>query len=1723
MTKFINRPRSPLPVWLYWFGLMVILGVAAYFRFIGIDWGEEQYLHPDERFLVWVGSDIAPVKSLSEYFNTATSSLNPHNRGHGFFVYGTLPMFLARYLVESIYGHSGFREMLTVGRPLSAIFDLLTLYLVATTARLLFGRGVSLLAATFYGLAVLPIQLSHFFKEDTFLNFFIFLGVYFAVRVVEESLTPNPSLTRGEGRKHSPPTSLPQVEGGNPHPQPLSRGERGKELPSPLGRRAGDEGECDAPSPPAPLPGGEGRKPSPPTPLPQGERGESPIPDTALTESGVREWLRSPLFLTSLAFGISFGCAMASKLTAYPLAALLPLAFGLRYWKAHRQGWQEQTQAAFWNQALLCLVAAGVVSILTFRVFQPYAFAGPGFFGVKPNPAWVANIREQRNQSAGDVDFPPALQWARRPRWFSGQNLTVWGLGLPLGLLAWVGFLWMGWRLFKGEVGAPAVLWGWTAFYFTWQSFQPNPTMRYQLPSYPGLTILAAWAILALWQNRKSEQAAQSSFWQNEKLRRILAIGLAFLVLGLTFLWAFAFTRIYTRPVTRVAASRWIYQNVPAPIHVSIRQEDGSLYRQPVPFPYDNLITPAMPYRTVFNPAVSGSIEQITLAHVRDIIDLRQEKTLTLSLAKTTQPETSWSATVQGDFLSISDRRGDRATFNFSPPIVVETGKQIQLTLSLQGDPSVAIAIAGAAPANESSWDDGLPLRMDGYDGYGGIYQRDLVFEMYWDDNPEKLARFLSILDQADYIFISSNRQWGTVPRVPERYPLSTAYYRLLIGCPEDKDVIWCYNVAQPGQFQGQLGFELVQVFESFPNLGNWRINDQFAEEAFTVYDHPKVLIFRKREDYDSLSVRRLLSAVDLSKVIHLTPRQASKFPGLLLLPPDRLREQQSGGTWSELFNRNALHNRNQLVAVIVWYLTLSLLGWVVYPLTRQVFAGLDDRGYPLSRAFGLLLLSYFVWLLGSVRVPFQRWTISAVFGALLLISLAFALLDWQGLRQEFRLRKKQFLWVEILFLAFFLIDLLIRLGNPDLWHPWKGGEKPMDFAYFNAVLKSTSFPPYDPWYAGGYLNYYYYGFVLMGVIVKWLGIVPAIAYNLILPTTFSLIGVGAFSLGWNLVARRRLSDPLSGKPNFTLSWIGGISAALGMAVLGNLGTLRMILNGYQKLAAPGGNIEGASLLSRAIWTVQGFIEVLKGMNLPYSLGDWYWIPSRAIPAPNDVEPITEFPFFTVLYADPHAHLFALPLALLTLAFALSILLMPQVRLKLQSAARLLIGGLLIGVLRPTNYSDYYPYLVLVSTIVAYRLLRPLVMGEVQEEGRMADKLKRWLPIVGEAALGVGLLVIASNLLFYPFTRWLGWGYSKINLWHGTHTPSLSYLVHWGLFLFVIVSWLVWESIDWMANTPLSAARKLKPALPWVGYGLILLVAVIIGLRVWLEVAIAWMALPLAVWAGLLILRRDQPEEKRFVLFLVGTGLMVTLMVEIVVVAGDIGRMNTVFKFYLQVWTMFAVAAGAALGWLTPQLLSWRDKWGNLWKSVFLFLVLSAALYPLTATTAKIKDRMSEAAPHTLDGMAFMAYSRYTDSWGEMDLSQDYRAILWMQDHIQGSPVIVEANLRDLYRWGSRFSIYTGLPGVVGWEWHQQQQRTLLPANWVTERIEEIEAFYRTLDLQAAANFLQKYQVRYIIVGQQERGKYPGPGLDKFEAANGLLWHEVYRDGQTVIYEVNQP
>lgn len=1739
---------------------LLILGAAAFFRFSGLDWGEYQFLHPDERFLVWVGTDIQPVESLSAYFDTANSSLNPHNRGHGFYVYGTFPMFVTRYLVEWVYGGSGWQEMTDMGRMLSALADLGTVFLVYLTGRRLYGRWVGLLGMAFSAAAVLQIQQSHFFTMDTFTTFFSTLALYFAVQVAS---------------------------------------------------------------------------------------------------SQTDESLLSP----SIAFGVALGMAVASKINTALVAFTLPAAMCIVFARTPAQ--EREKYLSHW---FAYLALAAFISLLVFRLLQPYAFSGPGFFGLKPNPQWVENIRSQRAQASPDFDFPPNMQWARRPIWFSFQNLTLWGLGLPLGALAWAGFLWVGWRLLitwserRDEWLAHILIWGWTAAYFAWQSIQLNPTMRYQLPIYPTLAIFAAWTIQALF-NLHRPSATDASYAADPPLARKpvprrwarpAAILLAGVVLLATFAYAFAFSRIYTRPITRVAASRWIYQNIPGPITLPIQTGNG-VYQQILSFPYTQRITSVTPFVTTFVPKESGTLAQIILPRVRDEGGVSRMTTLKLALAKSDSPAAPVAtAVLQDDLASAEDPRGKSYILALDAPIQLEMGQSYVLSIEVESAPAPAMSmsgevwvtiaplatepdvttsqtvptipvqpqtsdrpayefrsqtngqlsqlrirgvsdtrpltrseglsitvesIAGSQPvggtlysslqlqeiseggeiilnlgapirvnggetyrlslelpqsatislnglgvANEGEWDDGLPLRMDGYDGFGGIYPLELNFNMYWDENPEKRERFLRILDEADYILISSSRQWGSLPRLPERFPMTIVYYRNLLGCPNETSVENCYRIAEPGMFRGNLGFELVETFTSEPRLGAIRLNDQFAEEAFTVYDHPKVFIFKKTGDYDSKKARAILEAVDLSKVIRVAPLRAGSYPSNLELPAERWAEQQTGGTWSELFNVNGLYNRYSVLAVVIWYLTITLLGWVAYPLLRLAAPGLEDRGYPLARIAGMLILSYLVWLAGSFRVPATKLTVGIILLGMTFVSAWLYYHQWGEIRSELRQKGKYFLSIEGLSLAFFVAFLLVRLGNPDLWHPWKGGEKPMDFSYFNAVLKSTSFPPYDPWYAGGYLNYYYYGFVLVGAPVKLLGIVPAVAYNLILPTLFSLIALGAFSAAWNLAqsaTARRAAKTAPAEAGRISPYVPGLAAALGMAVLGNLGTVRMIYQGFQRAAAPGGNIDGAALPTLWVWAIRGFVQVLKGARLPYGVGDWYWIPSRAIPAPGDVEPITEFPYFTVLYADLHAHLLALPLTLLALGLIIAFLLgRGQWKQIGGGIAWFGLAGLAIGVLRPTNTWDMPTYLALAVVVVLYTWTRYFRLSDRWRQ-RFAF-LRQFSPgfiSLVAALIGAGLLVGLSLLFFQPYAQWYALGYTKIDLWKGTHTPTYSYLIHWGVFLFTILSWMAWETRDWLAKTPVSALRRLAPYRLLIQFVLILGVLLILALYLF-DVYIAWLALPLAALTATLLLRPEMPDAKRLVLFMVGTGLTLTLMVELVVLRGDIGRMNTVFKFYLQVWTLFSISAAAALGWVIPALPDWRPSWRGGWQILLVGLVSGAALYPIMATAAKIDDRMSEAAPHTLDGMAFMPYSVYTDEWGPMDLSQDYHAIRWMQDNVKGSPVIVEANLRNLYRWGSRFSIYTGLPGVVGWEWHQQQQRAVIPGVWISERILEVDAFYLTENLGAAVEFLRKYQVRYIIVGQQERGHYPGPGLDKFEAADGVFWIEVYRDGDTVIYEV---
>jgi len=229
--------------------------------------------------------------------------------------------------------------------------------------------------------------------------------------------------------------------------------------------------------------------------------------------------------------------------------------------------------------------------------------------------------------------------------------------------------------------------------------------------------------------------------------------------------------------------------------------------------------------------------------------------------------------------------------------------------------------------------------------------------------------------------------------------------------------------------------------------------------------------------------------------------------------------------------------------------------------------------------------------------------------------------------------------------------------------------------------------------------------------------------------------------------------------------------------------------------------------------------------------------------------------------------------------------------------------------------------------------------------------------------------------------------------------------------------------------------------------------------------------------------------------------------------------MNTVFKFYLQAWVMFALSAGVCLGWLVKSLRYWREGLVFLWQAVLYVLLASAALFTVMGTMDKIQDRMAVEAPYTLNGMDYMQYATYYDLGAEMTLIEDYQAIQWMQENIEGSPVILEGQAYE-YRWGNRYTIYTGLPGVVGWNWHQRQQRAILRSNIVQERVDAVNAFYLTEDSRYVIDFIEKYDIEYIVLGQLEKIFYPGAGLDKFDAYEGQLWERVYQIGETDIYKV---
>jgi uncharacterized membrane protein len=206
---------------------------------------------------------------------------------------------------------------------------------------------------------------------------------------------------------------------------------------------------------------------------------------------------------------------------------------------------------------------------------------------------------------------------------------------------------------------------------------------------------------------------------------------------------------------------------------------------------------------------------------------------------------------------------------------------------------------------------------------------------------------------------------------------------------------------------------------------------------------------------------------------------------------------------------------------------------------------------------------------------------------------------------------------------------------------------------------------------------------------------------------------------------------------------------------------------------------------------------------------------------------------------------------------------------------------------------------------------------------------------------------------------------------------------------------------------------------------------------------------------------------------------------------------------------------------------TYRTFWTG-WKIILGLLVVLAALYPVLATRAKINDRWDRSVGPSLDSLEWMKAVSDTQ-WGPgapdgltFPILWDYQALMWLRENIQGSPVVAEGASAPPYRsLRGRVATYTGLPIIIGYPWHQKQQRSFIKADVIGERERDVNNLFDTADPWLADEILQRYDVSLVYVGNLERAHYSAAGIEKFEKMEEMgLLRRIYTNEGVTIYKV---
>lgn len=327
----------------------------------------------------------------------------------------------------------------------------------------------------------------------------------------------------------------------------------------------------------------------------------------------------------------------------------------------------------------------------------------------------------------------------------------------------------------------------------------------------------------------------------------------------------------------------------------------------------------------------------------------------------------------------------------------------------------------------------------------------------------------------------------------------------------------------------------------------------------------------------------------------------------------------------------------NEIALVLRWLIGFWLLGWLVFPFSRRLFRFLPDSGLAAGRLLALVGVSLLGFWLASLRVMPLSFAVFCAFALPLFIAyLGWPGLDWRALWRE---NGRAFLISDAVFLIAFGFFLWIRLRHPAM----SDLEKPMDAMLLSGVARANLLPFENPWLAGnGFTNYYYFGPTMGALSLRALATPVWQAYNLIQPLFCAFFLSVLWSLGSALTHSKRL----------------GVLVALLVGLGGHLEPLRQFSNG------------------KTLMTL-----------------DW-WKTSRVfdVTADGQERTINEYPAFTMLIGDLHAHFYALALAVLHFSFCFGILATDSQRVRRVLTA---CGGVMLAVFALGNTWDLPLYGIL--------------------------------------------------------------------------------------------------------------------------------------------------------------------------------------------------------------------------------------------------------------------------------------------------------------------------------------------------------------------------------------------------------------------------------------------